>query len=144
MEKRENSNDPPPPPRWYRYYRCCHTSINRWENFLTVTTLTSTSKSRSSDSLEASRQMCRSWFLLKSARHWLYWTPCSIVFEENVAPTLNLTNSVNKSKCERNHFLWSNLLRLVFELFWVLWLQNCSVVPGELPSKLTMSEKPFI
>ncbi len=23
----------------YRYYRCCHTSINRWENFLTITTL---------------------------------------------------------------------------------------------------------
>ncbi len=38
-EKRENSKDPPP--RWYRYYRCCHTSINQWENFLTVTTLVS-------------------------------------------------------------------------------------------------------
>ncbi len=36
-EKRENSNDLPP--RWYRYNRCDNTSINRWENFLTVTTL---------------------------------------------------------------------------------------------------------
>ncbi len=35
-EKRENSNAPP---RWYRYNWCCHTSINRWENILTVTTL---------------------------------------------------------------------------------------------------------
>ncbi len=36
-EKRDNSNDPPP--RWDWYNRCCHTSINRWEKFLTVTTL---------------------------------------------------------------------------------------------------------
>ncbi len=28
-----------PPPRWYRYKRCDSRSINRWENFLTVTTL---------------------------------------------------------------------------------------------------------
>ncbi len=39
-EKRENSNDPPP--RWYRYNRCDNTSINRWENVLTVTTLVNT------------------------------------------------------------------------------------------------------
>ncbi len=32
-EKRENSNNPPP--RWYRYY----TSINQWENVLSITTL---------------------------------------------------------------------------------------------------------
>ncbi len=36
-EERENSNDPPP--WWYRYNRCDIRSINRWENFLTVTTL---------------------------------------------------------------------------------------------------------
>ncbi len=30
---------PQPPPWWYRYYRCCYTSINRWGNFLTITTL---------------------------------------------------------------------------------------------------------
>ncbi len=27
------------PPRWYRYNRCDIRSINRWENFLTITTL---------------------------------------------------------------------------------------------------------
>ncbi len=32
--KSENANDPPP--RWSRYYRDYrHTSINRWDNFLT-------------------------------------------------------------------------------------------------------------
>ncbi len=36
-ESEENSNDPPP--RWYRYNRCDIRSINRWGNFLTVTTL---------------------------------------------------------------------------------------------------------
>ncbi len=35
-ENRENSD---PAPRWYRYNRCDNTSINRWENVLTVTTL---------------------------------------------------------------------------------------------------------
>ncbi len=35
-EKRENSNDPPP--RLYRHKLCDIRSINRWENFLTVTT----------------------------------------------------------------------------------------------------------
>ncbi len=33
---------PPQQPPWlYRYYRCCYTSINRWGNFLTATTLIS-------------------------------------------------------------------------------------------------------
>ncbi len=44
-ENRGNSNDPPThttTTQWYRYNRCCHTSINRWENFLTVTTLRAT------------------------------------------------------------------------------------------------------
>ncbi len=41
-KKRQNSNEQTllsPTPWWYRYYRCCHTSINLWENFLTVSTL---------------------------------------------------------------------------------------------------------
>ncbi len=38
-EKMENSNNPPP--QWYRYNQCDNMSINRWENFLTVTNLTS-------------------------------------------------------------------------------------------------------
>ncbi len=28
-----------PPPRWYRYNQSDNTSINQWENILTITTL---------------------------------------------------------------------------------------------------------
>ncbi len=61
-EKRSNSNDPPP--RCYRYNRSHNTSINRWENVLTITTLkhvTSTLYSASSVRMRAensSPSMC--------------------------------------------------------------------------------------
>ncbi len=41
-ESEEKSNDPPP--WWYRYNWCDNTSNNRWEHFLTVTTLVSNRK----------------------------------------------------------------------------------------------------
>lgn len=60
-----------------------------------------------------------------------------IAFENNIPPTLNLNDSVNKSKCEINSVLWS----------WNVFYRTRALHPkcnAELQSKFTTSEKPNI
>ncbi len=76
----ENSSDTPPP-RWYRYNRCCQTSINRWENVLTVTTLDQRLDKTSWQTSESVRESVWMIHSVPCRTRWVVWSGSHSVTE---------------------------------------------------------------